>query len=355
VRPSAGRRRGYDWRPMRASPLRIRHVLYAVLGLAAIQVAGIVGFAVLLDEGPLDAFYRTIVLVSTVGLDSVPSTGAAKAFSIVIIVSGAALLLYVVGLVVELTVGGIVSGAWQERRLRRTVEKLDAHYIICGYGRVGRCVADEFRAAGAAYVVVDESPAAVAEARERGDAVIEASATDDDALERAGIARARGLVACVDSDAENLYIVLSAREARPDLLIVARASSDDAGKKLRRGGADRVISPYQTAGRELATLVLKPQVSAFLDVVTGGESPHFRLQQIEVSAGCGQTGRTIRELRVREVTGAMIIAHKARGEDFNTRPDPDAVLGEGDVLIAVGTAEEIRALEDLFRPREVVA
>jgi voltage-gated potassium channel len=257
--------------------------------------------------------------------------------------------------VTELIVGGVVSGAWGERRTRRRVEQLEGHYLICGYGRVGRRVAEEFGAAGVEYVVIDEDPVVVATARDGGQAVIEGSATDDEVLARAGIAGARGLVACVDSDAENLYIVLSARELRPDLLIVARASSEDAGTKLRRGGANRVVSPYWIAGKELATMVLKPQVSAFLEVITGAGSPEFRLEQIEVTEASGQTGRSIRELRVREETGALIVAHKRPGQAFDTRPDPDLRLGEGDILIGVGTPEEIRALEDLFRPREAVA
>ena len=340
---------------MHSSFVSRRHFLYALAGLFAIQAAGIVGFSVINDEGPFDAFHRTVTLVSTTGLDTVPETPAARALSIAIIASGAVLLLYVIGLTIQLTASGIVSGARQDRRVRRIVNKLEGHYLICGYGRVGRRVADEFRAAGVDYVVVDPSPAAASLAREQDDIVIEASAADDEGLERAGIARARGLVACVDSDAENLYIVVSARELRPDLLIVARASSDDAATKLRRGGADRVISPYSIAGRELATLVLKPQVSAFLDVVSSIGGPEFRFEPVEVTAGSGQAGKSIRDLRVREVTGAMIIAHKAREGGFNTRPDPDARLGEGDVLIAVGTPDEIHALEGLFRSRDAVA
>lgn len=340
---------------MRAPRVTPRHLVYALLGFVAVQAVGTVGFALIVDESALDAFYRTVVTVSTVGLDTLPQTAGAKLFSIVLIVAGVALFLYVIGLVIELIVSGVVTGAWLERRTRRRVEGLDGHYVICGYGRVGQRVAEEFRAAGVDYVVVDESPLAAAEAREHGAVVIEGSATDDEVLERAGIARARGLVACVDSDAENLYIVLSARELRPDLLIVARASSEDAGTKLRRGGADRVVSPYFIAGRELATLVLKPQVSAFLEVITGAGSPEFRLEQIEVTAASGRTGKTIRELRIRQETGAMIVAHKPRGGGFDTRPGPDTLLEEGDIMVGVGTPDEIRALEDMFRPREAVA
>jgi voltage-gated potassium channel len=337
------------------SVISLRHVAYAVAGFVLIQVAGIVGFVVILDESVLDAAYRTVVLVSTVGLDTVPASGAGKIFSLAIIASGAVLLLYLVGLVIDTTARGIVTGTWLERRTRKVVDRLEDHYLICGFGRVGRRVADEFRDAGVAFVVVDPSPAAAAAAREHGAPALEESATDDEALQRAGIARARGLVACVDSDAENLYIVLSARELNPALLIVARASSEDAATKLRRGGADRVVTPYAIAGRELATLVLRPQVSAFLETVTGAATPEFRLEQIQVSRSCGAEGCSIRALRIREATGAMVIAHKRPGEAFNTRPGPDTLIREGDVLIGVGTPEEIRALGDLLRAPEPVA
>ncbi len=299
---------------VRTGVLGLRPFIYAAVALVAIHAAGIVGFVVLLDDEPFKAFYRTVMLVSTVGLEPLPTTGASQALAIAIVISGVALLFFTVGLTIELTVSGIVSGAWQDRRLRRSMSKLEGHYVICGYGRVGRRVADEFKAAEAACVVLDPNPIAVAAARERGLLAIEASATDDDALERAGIARARGLVACVGSDAENLFIVLSARELRPDLLIVSRASSTDTATKLRRGGADRVVTPYEIAGRELATLVLRPHVSAFLDVVTGTGGPDIRFEQLEVTRAVRPGGQ---------------VSTRARGARANWRDDrrPQASAG----------------------------
>lgn len=343
-------------RPVLPGPVSVRHLVYVGSALLAIQAAGIAGFMLILGDGFVDALYRTVVLISTVGLDTIPTTAAAKVFSAFLIFAGVALFLYVVGLVVQLIVSGVVSGTWQGRRERRSVDKLGGHYLICGYGRVGRRVADEFRRAGVPFVVIDESPAAAAAARERGDRVIEASATDDDVLRRAGIERARGLAACVDTDAENLYIVLSARELSSELLIVARASSEDAATKLRRGGADRVVTPYAIAGRELATLVLKPQVSAFLDVIASGAGgPEIRLEQIEVTAASGRAGASLRELRLREQTGATVIAHRRGGQEFDTRPDPDLRLEEGHILIGVGAPDAVRALEELFSSRGAVA
>jgi voltage-gated potassium channel len=174
-------------------------------------------------------------------------------------------------------------------------------------------------------------------------------------LSEAGLERARGLVASSDSDSDNLYITLSARSTKPDLLIVSRASDEDAAKKLRLAGADRVVQPYSTAGKEMAKLVLRPQVAAFLDIVSTSGGPELLFEEIEVKDTCERAGKSIRELRVREATGAMIVALRKRDGSFDTTPTPDAVLGVGDVIIAAGTPEELRRLEELFAPREAVA
>jgi voltage-gated potassium channel len=224
--------------------------------------------------------------------------------------------------------------------------------VICGYGRVGRRAAAEFVEAGVDFVVLDFNPEVIEIARERGVPYIEGSGTKDEDLAEAGLAHAAGLVAASDSDVDNLYITLSARTARPDILIVARASDEDAARKLERAGADRVVQPYTTAGEEMAKLVLKPQVAAFLDVISQSGNPEMRFEEIEVTSSCAQAGKSIRELRIREVTGAMIIALRKRDGSFDTTPSPDAVLDESDVLIAVGTPDEVRKLEELFAPAE---
>lgn len=335
--------------------MKLRHAAYAAAAFAALVAVGTVGFMAILGESALDALYRTVITVYTAGLVAAPESAGAKIFTLVLVVWGVAVFLYVFGLVIELTVSGTVTGAWQERRMRRRVEGLSEHYIICGFGRVGRRVATEFREWGVPYVVLDFTPDALEAARERGDLFIEGSGTEDEDLHAAGLERARGLVASSDSDAGNLYITLSARAARPDLLIVARASDEDAAKKLRLAGADRVVQPYSTAGKEMANLVLKPQVAAFLDIVSTAGGPEFRFEEIEVTKACGQSGKSIRDLRVREQTGAMIVALRKRDGTFEMTPAPDAVFEEGDVLIGVGTPDELRALEDLFAPREAVA
>ena len=316
---------------------------------------GTVGYRWSLDETWLQSFYRSVVTSALVGLDTVPRNDSARLLSIFMVFAGVTIFAFVASTVVEGIARGVLTGALSESRRRRAIEKLQDHYIICGYGRVGQQIGDEFRAAGAAYVVVDFHDEALAAARERNDYVIEGDGTDEDNLATAGLARARGLVASSDSDADNVYITLSARAVRPDLLVVARASTTDAAKKLQIAGAERVVQPYAAAGRVMANLMLKPQVTAFVDVVTSSAGADLRFEELEVPAGWSQAGKTIGELRIRGNTGAVIVAVRKRDGHFETTPDPDLPLEAGDVMIAAGTAEELSALDDLFRSAEAVA
>ncbi len=336
-------------------PFSTRRIAYAVVGALAVLTGGTVGFHYSVDEGWLQAFYRAVVTISLSGLDTVPQNDSSRVLSIVLVFAGLTIFAYIAAILVEGIARGVFTGALAERRRGRAIEQLRDHYIICGYGRVGRRVAEEFREAGAKYVVLDFNPEAIEYAREHGDLFIEGNGTDDDDLQSTGLAHARGLVASSDSDVDNLYITLSARTARPDLLIVSRASEQDVGEKLRRAGADRIVQPYSTAGREMAALVLKPQVAAFLEVVTGTGGADLHYEEIEVKAESGQAGKTIRELRIRHETGAVIVALRKKDGTFDTTPDPDAVLEAGDVMIAAGSSDELRKLEELFKPREAVA
>jgi voltage-gated potassium channel len=332
-----------------------RRVAYAFTALVVVIAAGTVAFHESLSETWVQAFYRAVVTAALAGLDTVPRNDSARAISIVMVLAGLTIFAYVASILVEGIAHGVFTGALAERRRRRTIEHLNDHYIICGYGRVGRNVAAEFREAEIEYVVLDFSPDAIEAAREAGALYVEGTGTEDEDLREAGLERARGLVASSDSDSDNLYITLSARNARPNLLIVARASDEDAAKKLRLAGADRVVQPYSSAGKEMAKLVLRPQVAAFLDIVSTSGGPELRFEEIEVDETCEHAGQSIRELRVREVTGAMIVALRKRDGTFDTTPDPDATLDVGDVIIAAGTPDELRRLEELFAPREAVA
>ena len=241
-----------------------------------------------------------------------------------------------------------------KRRLRM-IDQLNDHFIICGYGRVGRRAAEEFDVSGQPYVVLDFSPDAIAAAKERGTLFLEGRGSDDEDLARAGVDRAKGLLASADSDAENLYITLSARARCPDLTIVARASDAEAERKLQLAGADRVVQPYSAAGVEMAKLASKPQIAAFLEIVSSRGGPDLRFEELEVKTACPAAGQTIRELRVRRDTGGLIVALRKVDGTFDITPNPDQRLEPGDVLIAMGTEDELRAIEDLLAPAEAVA
>jgi voltage-gated potassium channel len=335
--------------------VRLRQIALLSCAVAATLAAGTIGFRLILDESWFQSFYRAVITATLTGLDSVPSNNAARALSILMVIAGLTIIAYAGAVIVESIAGGLLTGVLAERRREKAIHRMRDHYIICGYGRVGRRVAEEFRAAGVPYVVLDFSDQAKAAAAEHGDLLIEGRGTEDEDLLRAGLDHARGLVASADSDADNLYITLSARSVRPDLIIVARASDEDAEKKLRLAGADRVVLPYASAGRTIANLVLKPQVSAFLDVVMTATGPDLQLAEIEIDRTCPQAGRTIRDLRVRHETGAIIVALRKPDGTFDTTPEPDVRIEAGDVLIGVGSPDEIRRLEDLFATGGAVA
>jgi voltage-gated potassium channel len=314
-----------------------------------------VGFHVTLHESWFQAFYRSTVTATLAGLDTVPASNGARVISILLVGCGLTIIAYAGAVIVEQIAGGVLTGVLAERRRERTIERLRDHFIICGYGRVGRRVAEEFRHSGVPYVVIDFKDEAVAAAKEQDDILIEGDATDDEDLRRAGIDRAAGIVVASDDDADNLYVSLSARNMRPDIQIVARASDGDAEKKLLLAGADRVVLPYTAAGRTMANLVLRPQVMSFLDAVTTATGPDLHMAEIEVDPTCANAGKSIRDIRVRHETGAIVVALRKRDGTFDTTPEPDAVIEAGDVIVGVGTTEELQRLEDLFARQESVA
>ena len=258
---------------------------------------------------------------------------------VVLTLLGVGTLFYALVTVTELFVAGHLGELLVERRRQRMIDALSDHYIVCGFGRVGRQVARDLRAAGARYVVIDTDPENVEDAQSVvGVRAIEARASDDDALRAAGVERARAVVACVDSDAENIFIALTARELAAEITIVARASDEDSESKLKRAGVDRVISPYNAPGTEMARLALHPQVTGSVDV-----ADDYRLEEIEVSAGCEGAGRALADVR----GGSMVVGLR-RGGAFEPQPAGDTVLVPGDVIVAMGTPRTMDRLDRLF-------
>ncbi len=337
------------------TPYTLKHFKIALAAFFVALGAGTIAFKLVGHETLFASFYRATVTISLTGIDSRPPHVGAQIVTVLVILAGMAIYGYLASAIVELIAHGVLTGVLSERRKNRVIRGLRDHYIICGYGRVGRRVGREFRDAGVPYIVLDFTEESQLFAAADKIPYVEGSGTNDDDLEHVGLDHARGLVASSDSDVDNLYIVVSARAARPDLFIVARASTEDAARKMWRAGADRVVQPYTAAGQEMAKLVLRPQVAAFLDIVTSAGGPDLRMEEIEVSPDCEKANKSIRELRVSHETGALIVALRMPDGSFDTTPSPDVVLTPGIVMIAVGTGAELQALEEMFKPSEAVA
>lgn len=310
--------------------------LAALLGV--LVLSGTVGFTLTEGVSVWHAFVRTLDTVSTLGSIPTPDDAPGQVVQVVLIVLGVGTLFYGLATAAEFFVAGHLTGLLDERRQQRVIDALSDHFLICGYGRVGRQVARDLRTAGMSYVVIDSNP----DNRDHaGDGVrfIEGSPSEDEVLRSAGIMRAAGIVACVDSDAENIFITLTARELRSDITIVARAAADHSEKKLRRAGADRVISPYKASGHEMARQVLHPQISGTIDVAT-----EYRFEQIEVSDGCPGAHRRIEEVR----GTAVIVGLQLADGTFVPQPEAHSLLHPGDRLLALGPAETMDRLEGLF-------
>lgn len=235
--------------------------------------------------------------------------------------------------------------------MAKRIEGMTGHFIICGYGRVGETVAKEFTHNGAPFVVVDKRTATLQHIAAAGYAHVRGDATHDEVLLAAGVERASGLIAAVNTDTDNTFITLSARVLNPELLVVARANSEETVAKLLRAGAHKVISPYTSGGRQMASVMLKPLVTDYLEVVTGAGELEFRLEEFALNATCEVVGRSIKELDIRNKTGASILAIRHGAGGFDTNPDPDIVLSNEDTVVAIGTPEEMVRLEEYFACR----
>ena len=330
-----------------------RTVALLALGAVLVLVVGTAGYMLIEGWSVLDAFYMTVLGLTTVGFGEVHRLSPqGEAFTIGLLVVGVTLIGLGLRSLIEFMVSGTLTGMFRRRAVYKQVAELRGHYIICGFGRVGEAVAREFAASNAAFVVVDSDPATLARVSESGYLGVEGDASQDETLVEAGIEHAAGLVAAVDSDADTIYVVLSARVLNPRLTIIARAAGEESAGKLRRAGADQVISPYSIGGKKMATLMLKPMVSDYLEVVSRGGEIEFRLEEFALNDTCEVIGRSISDLDIRRTTGATVLAVR-RGTSglFETNPGPDLVLEETDVLIAIGTPVDIGKLEELFACR----
>jgi voltage-gated potassium channel len=322
----------------RRSARRVRWGLLSVLLVIVIGTIGYIGFG----YSVLDALFQTVITVTTVGFGEVRHFGpGAQVFTIVLIFAGVGTAAYTFSVLIESLVEGTLADSFGRRRMEQRIQAMTDHVIVCGWGRVGLSIARYLQTAAAELVVIDSSAdriATVTGPRIHGDA------SDEAVLRAAGIERARVLVTALSADADNLYVTLTARAMRPDLLIVARSASEQAVAKLLQAGADRVVNPQDLGGARMAALAVQPHVAEFLDVVMHDGSLEFRLEQVEVQGDSMLAGQTLRSARVHAKTGTLVLAMRHPASTFRTNPPPEAEIAAGDVLIVIGDAEQVRAL-----------
>jgi voltage-gated potassium channel len=328
------------------APAEIRFFLrrMALLGvlILALLAIGTIGLAATEGTSIGYSFLWTLDTIATIGSIGLPEDTGGRILLVFLIVFGVGTLFYALVTVTEFFVAGRLSGLLAERRILRRIDSLQDHHLICGFGRVGRQVARDLKVSGQPFVVIDANPDNREIAEEMDAALLEGRPSEDDVLRRAGIERARSVLACMDSDAENIFTTLTARELRPDITIVARASVEDSEKKLKRAGADRVISPYKASGAEMARLALHPQVAGVVDV-----APEYRMEEIEVSEDCAGAGRRIGDVRG---TAAIVALRRSDGS-IEPQPAGDHELQAGDVVVAMGPREAMDQLEEAFEGR----
>jgi len=317
-----------------------------VLVLATLA-AGTSGFVLIEGWGVWDAFYMTVTTVATVGFREVhPLSRAGQVFTVCLIASGVGTVFYAVTLLANMVVEGGLHRRVERRRVERMLERLDNHFILCGYGRIGTFIAEELHRQGVPFVIIERDPARVQEVLLRGWVAVEADASQEQVLERVGIRRARGLIAAVGTDAENVYAVLTARGLRPDLFIIARVEADDAEHKLRRAGANRVISPYQIGASHIAQSALRPAVVDFVQLATRSGHLDLSMEQVRIRPTSGLVGRTIVEAGIRQRFGVIVVGVRRADGTMEFNPAPDVVLRADDELVVLGRPEMVKELEE---------
>jgi voltage-gated potassium channel len=321
-----------------------RRFTITLLTLIGLLIIGVGGYRLLEGMSFIDALYMTITTITTVGFGEVqPLSPVGRVFTIGLIIGGVSIAAYALGSAAQF----IVSGDWQiylqERRRQRMLEQLTDHIILCGYGRVGKSVVHQLCAEKLTFVVIETEAERVQHLRELGHLALHGNAADEHLLKAAGIDRARGLVACVGSDAENVYIVLTARGLRPEISIVARANYEESEAKLLRAGANRVMLPSNIAGRRMVTMLMRPEVADYLDVISHASDLELLVEQITIAATSSLANKTLAEAELGPRWGITVLAC-ATGGRINLRPGAATLIEPGMRLIVLGTRDQLQEL-----------
>jgi voltage-gated potassium channel len=320
----------------------------ALGALLIVIVIGTFGYSLVEGWDFLDSLYMSVITIATVGYMEVqPLSSTGRVFTIFFIIFGVGTTLYAVGAGAQLMLEGQIRNILGRRKMSKKIQEVKDHYIICGYGKVGQQIYNEFSSRQVLCTVVEKHPETVEKAIKEGVLVVQGDSTEDSVLEEAGIKRARGLISAVASESDNVYISLSARVLNPKIFIVARAETAEAEKKLLRAGANRAISPHTLGGTRMAMAALRPHVVDFMSVATSSEGVDIRIEELEVKEGSSLSNSTLRDCELRQKVGVIVLGiHKKDGQMLFTPPS-DSKIEPGDILIAIGKSEELERLEKL--------
>lgn len=322
----------------------VKRVIWGILGLITIILTGSIGYMIIEGWSVLDAVFMTITTITTVGYREVhPLSDGGRIFSIFLILGGMGGAFYVLTGAIAYIIEGNLGATWGKRVMENKISQLKEHFILCGFGRVGEEIAGIFKEEEVPFVVIDNRPECATRAEQAGYLYIEGDATSDEVLKEARIEKARGLVVALGSDIDNTYITLSARGLYPSLFITARASDSEAEKKLRRTGANRIVSPNSIGARRMAMLALRPTVMDFLDTITRRRGPELQMENVAVDTNSSLNGLTIEDIK--KCSKATVLALNRKTGSLVPNPPTDEKVTAGDSLIIMGTSEQLTSLE----------
>ena len=341
------RRSDAEWRRFK------RRVVQIIAAIATVIGIGCSGYMTFAGAPLFESVYMALTTITTIGYGEIfPLGRVGRIFNIFYIVIGVATVLVAFGVLTQAMIELELSGYFQKRRRRRMINNLKSHFIVCGYGRVGRSASEELKKSGVPILVVDKSEERVERAIQAGLLAVAADSTRDEVLRDVGIDRARGLIAALSTDADNTYLILTAKALNPLLPVATRVSEEESERKLRRAGADVVFAPYTITGQRLSQSLLKPHVNEFIDFTTGNDMGlDIRIEQVQVSATSEYVSKSLRQAQLRAELGVIVLAIRKVSGQMIFNPPADAEIGAGDHLIVMGQPAQLRRLEELMEEK----
>lgn len=331
---------------------RTRFIIIAGTLLLTLAI-GTTGFRIIEHYPWFDAFYMTLITISTVGYaETHPLSQGGRIFNSFVIIFGVTIMLLAVGAMTQAIIELELNQYFGKRRTKKMIDLLRDHYIVCGFGRVGRGAAAELKRAGMMFLVVDSDEERVEWAMKQGMLAVLADATDDETLRESGVMRAKGLIATLQSDADNLFVILSAKALNPTLQISARIANEQSEKKMRLAGADHVFAPYDMTGNRMAQVMIRPHVSQFIDFTTKGMGLDVGIEQVRIPGSSEFVSKTIQQLQIRRDLGVIILAIRKSDGQMLFNPPAEAEIQAGDFLIAMGESAHLHKLEKMFAEAE---